>query len=548
VTWYGRIRVVLFGLLALGGLAVLGPGESLPPVAAAPSATRFSGERAFALLGEVVERFPDRVTGSAADDAVAAWVREQLANLGLAVTEDAFEVWGVRGIAPVQRFAGRNVVGFSRGREARAVVIGAHRDVVPTTIQGAEDNASGTAAMLELARVLHATPHQLTYIFVSFGAEEIGLGGSRRYLAHAPVPTALALSVDMVGRADGERIFLADVWSLPLGAARQLGAEALALDLVDDWPRRDWPALTRLSPSDVGGVTDSLPFALRGQPAVGVGWSTPAYPQAHTAADRIDRLSPASLARAGALVEQFVRVVDADPALMEPGEYVLDATGRFVGPARIRLAACLLIGLALAQCALAVGCLWRDPTPRPCGPFVAVVLATLSGAAVGALFPLALPPDAPPSPALLLFGSGWWALGVALPGLGRRRFPPLDLAARRAETVTACVVSYLGFCLLVNPFFALLAAGYPLLVLSWLPGALVGRARALGWWLLVPWSVVVLAALLLAMLASVLVPELISSSEAALATVLLLWPVGVVLGHLRDRRDPAVLASASAFR
>jgi hypothetical protein len=214
----------------------------------------------------------------------------------------------------------------------------------------------------------------------------------------------------------------------------------------------------------------------------------------------------------------------------------------------MRLAAGLLIGLALAQGVLAVGCLWRDPTPRQRGPTSAVVLATLAGATVGACLPLVLPADVPPSPVLLLAGSGWWALSVALPGLGRRRFPPLDLAARRAETVTACAVSYVGFCLLVNPFFALLAAGYPLLVLSWLPVALAGRARVIGWWLLVPWSIAVLAALLLALLASIVVPELVSPAEAAVATALLLWPLGVMLAHLRDRRDPALLASAPAFR
>src|SRR4051794_31474874 len=303
VRWYPWARVVLFGLWALGELAVLVPGDSLPPTATASTPALFSGQRAFDLLGETVEQFPNRVTGPPADDAAAAWVGARLAALGLDVTEDSYDAWGVRGISPVQRFPGRNVVGISPGRDPRAVVIGAHRDVVPETIQGAEDNTSGTAAMLELARVLHAAPHRLTYVFVSFGAEEIGLGGSRRYLARAPLPTALAVSVDMVGRADGGRLFLADGWSLPLGAARYLGAEALAADLLDDWPRRGWPTLTRVSPSGIGGVTDPLPFALRGQPAVGVGWRTLPYPQAHTAADRIDRLSPASLARAGELVE-----------------------------------------------------------------------------------------------------------------------------------------------------------------------------------------------------------------------------------------------------
>ena len=97
-------------------------------------------------------------------------------------------------------------------------------------------------------------------------------------------------------------------------------------------------------------------------------------------------------------------------------------------------------------------------------------------------------------------------------------------------------------------FFALLAAGYPVLVLSWLPGSLTRRARAIGWVLLGPWSAIALAASLLSSIASVLVPEVLPPAEAALASALLLWPLAVVLGILRDRRDAGMLASAPAFR
>ena len=94
----------------------------------------------------------------------------------------------------------------------------------------------------------------------------------------------------------------------------------------------------------------------------------------------------------------------------------------------------------------------------------------------------------------------------------------------------------------------MLAAGYPLLVLSWLPGGLTGRARAIGWGLLGLWSALVLAALLVSSIASILVPEVAAPTEAALASVLLLWPLAVGLDILRDRRGPGMLASAPAFR
>src|SRR3954471_17077418 len=101
VRWYPWARVVLFGLWALGELAVLGLADSLPPSATASTPALFSGQRAFDLLGETVEQFPNRVTGSPADDAASAWVGARLVALGLDVTEDTFETWGVRGISPV---------------------------------------------------------------------------------------------------------------------------------------------------------------------------------------------------------------------------------------------------------------------------------------------------------------------------------------------------------------------------------------------------------------------------------------------------------------
>ena len=108
-----------------------------------------------------------------------------------------------------------------------------------------------------------AGPHRLSYVFASFGAEEIGLGGSRYYLTHPVLPTVLALSLDEVGQANGQRLTLLDAWSLPAPLAWELGQRAQAAGLVDAPPGRGTLALVRLEPLLGAGVTDSLPFALR---------------------------------------------------------------------------------------------------------------------------------------------------------------------------------------------------------------------------------------------------------------------------------------------
>ena len=71
---------------------------------------------------------------------------------------------------------------------------------------GADDNASGVAMMLEVARSIVAgpTPPKRSMMFIGFDLEEIGLFGSRYFVAHPPVPldkVALFVTADMIGRS-----------------------------------------------------------------------------------------------------------------------------------------------------------------------------------------------------------------------------------------------------------------------------------------------------------------------------------------------------------
>ena len=105
-----------------------------------------------------------------------------------------------------------NVIGILPGDDPsladEAVVIGAHYDHLGLSggavYPGADDNASGTAVVVSLARAFAAAgPRPRTLVFVLFGAEEIGLVGSGRYVKAPAVPlarTAAMLNFDMVGR------------------------------------------------------------------------------------------------------------------------------------------------------------------------------------------------------------------------------------------------------------------------------------------------------------------------------------------------------------
>jgi hypothetical protein len=532
----GRRVALLWG--AVGGVVALllsVPAQPAPPPHAPPIAAAFDGQRAYALARTLAERFPYRITGSAADRAAADWMAAQFAALGLAVEQQAFTTWGTWGREPPVVHAGLNVLAVSPGRERAAVVLGAHRDVAPTTIQGAEDNASGSGALLELARVLHATPHRLTYVFVSFGAEETGLGGSRHYLATARWPTAATVSLDAVGRAGGERLALSDFASLPRPAAWDLVARGQALGLLAEGPERPPAALVGV-PIPLAGATDSLPFAARGFPAVGLGWATPAYPL-HTPDDTVERLAPDSLARVGALAEQWVRALDADPALLaEPAPYLRYADGRYIAPAQVTAAAGALLLGAGAQLGLAAWLAGHWAVRRAAARGLASTVWRAGAASGGVVLVAAaagLPLLARPAGRdltageLLVWSLGWALLVLAPRWIGHPVAPAG--AAARAGLLAAASLSYLGFAALRDPFFALLAAGYPLV--AW---GVLAPGRSGAWGLVAgPWALVAWGGALLALAGRVYLPELVPPGEAACAVALLVLPLAAVAAATR---------------
>jgi hypothetical protein len=121
---------------------------------------------------------------------------------------------------------GRNVIGVIEGRDPQlareAVVIGAHYDhlgrVEGVVHPGADDNASGTASLLEIARAFAASPQRpaRTVVFAFWTGEEEGHFGSEHYVAHPLWPlerTVAYLNLDMIGHpwTAGEiRTLLAD--------------------------------------------------------------------------------------------------------------------------------------------------------------------------------------------------------------------------------------------------------------------------------------------------------------------------------------------------
>ena len=151
-----------------------------------------------------------------------------------------------------------NVVGVLEGNDPvlrnEAIVIGAHYDHIglgelgslaegrgQQIHNGADDNASGTAGMLELARVLASQRAMLqrSLVFAAFSAEEEGLLGSKNYVSAPSFPlekTAAMINMDMIGRMKDNRVIVGGSGSSPLwkDLLPRLKPNGLELKFQDD--------------------------------------------------------------------------------------------------------------------------------------------------------------------------------------------------------------------------------------------------------------------------------------------------------------------------
>jgi Zn-dependent M28 family amino/carboxypeptidase len=177
-------------------------------------------------------------------------------------------------VLPERRRTDANVIGVIRGSDPAArdsaIVVGAHFDHLgsgapvngDSIYNGADDDASGVVAVLEIARALRAGPApRRTVIFVAFTGEEVGGIGSRWYLAHPTIPLARTVAqfqIEMIARPDSLAGGPGRAWLT--GFERSTMGEMLraaAVPIVAD-PRPDMQFFRR---------SDNIAFAYVGIPA-----------------------------------------------------------------------------------------------------------------------------------------------------------------------------------------------------------------------------------------------------------------------------------------
>ena len=263
-----------------------------------------------------------RLTGTPGNDSAAAYIARRYAALGLRPMSDGY----------LQRFVARppshagpspslptqNVFAVLPGRDpalrGEYLVIGAHFDHLGTSTEGAmdpqanavrrgaDDNASGTAAVLELARLFARSPARRSILFANFSGEEQGLLGSEYFVEHSPVPLAnidAMLNFDMVGRLRNDRLIVYGV---------QTAAELPALlDSANAVVR-----LRVFGQGDGVGPSDHSSFYLKNIPVLH--FFTDVHEDYHKASDTPDKINTGGEARVVALAERVARSIADRPS------------------------------------------------------------------------------------------------------------------------------------------------------------------------------------------------------------------------------------------
>lgn len=251
--------------------------------------------RAMAHIRDLSVGIGPRPTGSPAEARAAGYLERQLSS------------WGYRvQLQPVplpDGGASANVMALPPGLDPAAeryLLVGAHYDTVPAS-PGANDNASGVAVLLEVARILAARPAKLPVAFVVFGGEEgrpgpkhLSLAGSLHYteaMSEAERRNLVAmLNLDMIGHGD------ALLSTLRINMKKGMHQRLLKLAGELGVPARE-----HFTPQ----VSDAVPFASHG---IEAGWLWTGVESAyHSPKDTVEKITPESIDWAGRLALAVIR-------------------------------------------------------------------------------------------------------------------------------------------------------------------------------------------------------------------------------------------------
>jgi Peptidase family M28 len=298
--------------------AAIGDGVSPQAAAKTAAASRVDGDVQMQDLKALASpELEGRLTGTDGNRRAQALILERFKQLKLEPVGGSYEQ---KFSFSEERRGGKqdfpqatNLVAMLPGTADRQsfVLVCAHYDHLGVrggqTYPGADDNASGVAALLAIARWFSAHPPRKSLLFAAFDGEEEGLRGSRHFVANPPVELkqiSAVVNMDMIGRGDANTLFVAGThYSPKLAPIVTEAARGRQLKLTlghDQSPsqsgREDWTH-----------SSDHAPFHAAGIPFVYFGVED--HPDYHRPGDTADKIPRQFYLEATEIVLETVRLL-----------------------------------------------------------------------------------------------------------------------------------------------------------------------------------------------------------------------------------------------
>jgi len=198
------------------------------------------------------------------------------------------------------------------------VVISAHYDHLGIrdgrTFNGANDDGSGTAALLEIGQALVLQRPKRSVILAWFTGEEMGLWGSNHFVNRSPVPLeaiSADINLDMIGRNDPGVLFLVGSNSL----STELDTVLQAVSSQPLGLRLDYTYNDKNHPDRYYSRSDNYPFIRMGVPAVAL--FTGMTPDYHQAGDTIDKIDFAKIEKIARFTYAAAMEIGNRPGLLK---------------------------------------------------------------------------------------------------------------------------------------------------------------------------------------------------------------------------------------
>jgi hypothetical protein len=262
------------------------------------------------------DKLEGRETGTKGGELAADYIAKRFAEIGLQPKGDNgtfFQVFnqkpkGVHGETlpdSVKEVSVKNVIGFIDNGAATTIVVGAHYDHLgygdesslntgeKAIHNGADDNASGTAALIQIAKDLKGKNTNNNYLFIAFSGEEKGLWGSNYYSKNSTIPITsinYMINMDMVGRLAENKLAIYGTGTSPVW---------------NDLLKKVIPDSIKLTKTESGvGPSDHTSFYLKDIPVLH--FFTGQHGDYHKPSDDVDKINFSGMVTVISYIEKVI--------------------------------------------------------------------------------------------------------------------------------------------------------------------------------------------------------------------------------------------------